>query len=356
MNRQEFLEKLRARLSDMDEQDQADALRYFDELIQDKAADAERPEEDIIREMGSVDVIAATVLEGAAHKERRAQAPLPETEPAGVIRTLTTNAAQVRDIRVAAHDIAVRIKAGAADEVVVSYPQDEDYQFDVSLQNGLLELTRRKDGRFRFFRFDLWALGIGAAMEITLTLPREYAGMLDVRTSNSPITMNGVHVWGALKLLDSNARIEVSQCQAREMAITTSNARMLAEDIAARGVLALKTSNGRIAAERLTADGDLTLQTGNARINAQGLQSGGILALQTSNGPIQADALDAMDIRMKTSNGAIEGKLMGSAADYSVMSSTPNGKNSLAGHTGRGPRQLSAHTSNAGIRLRFERD
>ena len=333
MNRQEFLRQLQDRLQGVDAQDKADVLHYFDELIQDKASDENRPEEDIIAQLGSMDTIANTVLEGAAQREQQAQQHEKQPTQPGATRTMTAAANSLREVHIEAFSLPVRILPGGEDDIEVSYPQDERHQFQVTVEDGKLHLVRQPQHSLRMFVLDLWNLSRGPALEITLRLPQEYAGALDVRTSNCQVRMKDIHVWGGLTLTTSNAKMNVRRCQARDICLTTSNARATAEELDTRG--------------------DLTVRTSNSRLEAVKLRSGGLLTLRTSNARLQVVGIQAPRIDLKTSNANLEGEVQGAASDYTVLSATSNGKNSLASHPGHGPHQLSAKTSNGNIRVKF---
>ena len=334
MNRQEFLRQLGERLQAMEERERAEVLGYFDELIQDKAQDSERPEEEVILDLGPLDELARTVMEGS---ERRAEAAPAAEDREGTEgpTTITTEvkAAQVRELVIRSYDLPILISRGAEDSIVLKYPDSEELRFDLNLNEGRLELLQQRLYVFRFFRVDWW-FGQTLPREIVLQLPRDYAGSLDAETSNGRIQLSGVDIWGSLNLKTSNGRIELTQGGARSADAKTSNGRIQAEGFSTREKLSLTTSNGRITAEQVTSMGPLSLVS--------------------SNGSLRFSGLEGKEIRLKTSNSGIDGSVKGSPEDYSVSSSTSNGKNSLKDHAGRGDRRLEAHTSNGSIHIRFE--
>lgn len=333
MNRQDFLQQLDERLGSMDGQERADVLRYFDELIQDKAADSERSQEEVILDLGPLDAVAKAVLEGSAQRPANTSGAGDSSPASGpVVKTVQVKALQVRNLVVRAYDMRVIIRPGNADEVVLTYPQDDDLRFDVSLQDGQLQLIQEKIVRFRLFGIG-WVVN-APTLEVTVTLPKDFAASLDAQTSNGRIMMSGIDVWGSLRLNSSNGRIEVAQSRAKEMDVRTSNGRVVAQDVSAQGTLSLRTSNGGIEADRVRSDAALTLQS--------------------SNGSLRFSQLQANDLTLRTSNSTIEGSVSGSAEDYTVISATSNGKNGLKEHRANGPKRLDVHTSNGSIRVQFE--
>lgn len=65
MNKEEFLKKLEALLSDMDEAERKEALQYYKEYFE----DSEKEEADVIKELGSPEEVAHNIREELAEKE-----------------------------------------------------------------------------------------------------------------------------------------------------------------------------------------------------------------------------------------------------------------------------------------------
>jgi DUF4097 and DUF4098 domain-containing protein YvlB len=118
------------------------------------------------------------------------------------------------------------------------------------------------------------------------------------------------------------------------------------------GPLSIKTSNGGIEAQNLAAKDRIELTTSNGRIRLRQV-TGQSIRLKTSNGAIDCTAIDGDDIELETSNGPIRGTIRGQATDFSIISQTKNGDNSLSGLSGHGAKKLTVKTSNGDIDLEF---
>ena len=334
MNRTDFLQTLRDALHMLPMDEREDAVNYFGELIEDKMSDNGCTEREAIDSLGRMDEIVASVMDARTEHDHA----VPHTEPveganeqtSHGIKTVTVKAAAVRQIMIRGRNCPIEISRGGSEEIVLRYLQDEYRQFDFSLEQGELRLIQQPQTLFSLF-------GIRQLFSdksfITLTVPAELAAALDAQTSNSHMQMDGISVWGALRLSTSNSSISVTSASAKAMDITTSN--------------------GRLTAEGLQVSGPITLRTSNARLEAHQIEAGEALTLRTSNGKIVFSELNGTGITMHTSNATVDGSLPHAANHYSVTSATSNGSNTLKHHAHQGPVPLDVRTSNSAIRVSF---
>lgn len=335
MNLTEFLSQLESALHMLPENERRDAVNYYAELIEDKAADLGYTVEETIAGLGSMDEIVSGIME--ARTEQSSKAAHSETPPkdkqqsAHGLRTVHVKAEAVRQIFIRARNCPIEIQRGGNEEIELRYMQDEYIRYDLTVDNGELRLVQQPLPLISLF-------GIrqifGEKSSVTLTVPAELAAALDAQTSNSHIQMEGISVWGTLRLATSNGRLLVSALSAKAMN--------------------LSSSNGRLQAENLSAPGPITLSTSNARLEAHQVASGDALTLRTSNGKIIFSNLEGTALTLRTSNAAVDGSLPHTEEEYSVTSGTSNGKNSLKHHAHQGPIPLDVRTSNSNIRVSFQ--
>ena len=156
-------------------------------------------------------------------------------------------------------------------------------------------------------------------------------------TSNSSCTLEDLQVKGKLEVSTSNGALNSHEIKGEaEVTLTTSNALLSARKLQAQGAITLESRNGRLEAEMVSTPQELTMQTSNARISVQSVAS--------------------PNIRIVTSNGKVEGSILGTARDYTVTSRTSNGRNDLSSHVWQGPKRLEVKTSNANIQLQFTQE
>lgn len=347
MNKAEFLSALGEALSPLREQEKQDALSYYDEWIDDSMQDRSCGEEEAVAALASPKDIAAGILEG---REKESRVPPVQAGESGGLRTLKARGDDVRHILIRTRNCGVTIRPCEANEVTLRYNEDEYQSYDCTLEDGTLRLELRPQTRF-FFGINLF---FSRQYSIELCLPRDCAASLDAQSSNAAVEMEQILLWGELRLKTSNARISARMLEARHIDLKTSNASLRLERLKTDGIMTLRTSNGRIEARGLSSRGGISLETSNGRIEAEQIESAASIRLESSNGSLRVSGLAAESISLKTSNSSISGTLPGRAEDYSVLSATSNGKNSLKDHAFAGPRKLSAHTSNAAIKLEFE--
>lgn len=335
MDKRAFLDELQQKLATLPQEERNAALEYFSEVIDDAMNDEGLNEIQAVEKMEPAGAIAGKILDGKRGTQENS-IPQPQITPPGAPqrKILTVAALSVRQLLVRARNIGLRILTGSNDTVTLEYPEDERFQFDYQLENGQLTLLQRENENL-FLRALFW-MDTVKREPVTLTLPQEFAADIDLGTSNARIECASIHVWGGLRLVTSNARIEIGCVDAKAAEI--------------------KTSNGRIQADRLQTQTEISLKTSNGRIQTGELHCTKELRLQTSNGAIDGGHISAQDIFLITSNGKVEALVEGSLNDYSVDSGTSNGKNSLPAHTSGAPRRLSVRTSNGRIDVHFSLD
>ena len=188
--------------------------------------------------------------------------------------------------------------------------------------------------------------------EIEVVLPRSFFGRLRVSTSNARISAGQLVCGQEISLATSNGRITLEDIECtRGITCVTSNGRISLADVNAESAH-LSTSNGRITLQDVFVHGMLEAHNSNGAIEAEDTGADQCLHLGTSNGRIAVEGISSPDIVLKTSNGAVTGKIRGQKQDYTVCSATSNGTNSLGSFPGGG-KALRVNTSNAPISVDF---
>ena len=376
MTREQFLNELKAALADMQEEEREGVLSYYAEMIDDRM-EAGMTEEAAVKAMEPVQEIASRVLEEAgvpvSNKQKAADDMRQEIRrPAGDIRQLNVQAENKR----------VTVGAGDGDEIVMRYMIGSNDIFQLHEDDGVLTLEHRMRPVSSFINekngegFSLESIlsGVGKFIsslgerivsdggvfgyeapenEIEITLPKTMLAQLAVSTSNGRIAVSDVTFAQPLRLSTSNAYIKLDDVNcAQAVTCATSNSRIVLDDVNAHSAR-LTTSNGRVALSDLYIREELECVNSNGSITVKDSTAEGRVRLTSSNGRIELDGVSAADYTLKTSNGAVGGTLKGSAAEYTVSSSTSNASNLLGNREG-GDKRLSVRTSNAPITLKFE--
>ncbi len=244
------------------------------------------------------------------------------------------SAAGIQKVRVKARNMPVRVTPSDGGEIAIRYFTCEEDPYEVSLNSGVLTLAYRNDA---LTQFSNWFSGIfrvfsNSNPEVDVILPAEYAGDLQLESSNAPVSVSGLTMAGEVRIDTSNAPIEVSAVAAALVNAHTSNGAVTLDKLAVSGTADARSSNGGLTARETVAKDRLRMET--------------------SNGRVTVDRVASADIQLRSSNGSITGNVEGKRADYTISSHTSNGDDSL-GDGGKGQFKLTVQTSNGNVDIRF---
>ncbi len=329
MKREAYLAELKLHLEQDDFGPVEEAIAYFNDLLEDRMADEGMDEEAAVASMEPPSQVAAQL------KETKSQPPAPESTGGTLtsgVRTYTVRAELVRHIRVRDRNNRLTLIGEDREDIQIRHPETEKVRYNFSLQDGSLSLLREEVKiSFQLFVWDVDRIP-REMREVEIRVPRELAAELDLRTSNSKMSLEEVSCWGKVEASTSNAALSAFKLSGKSITLKTSNGNVKLENLSAQQAISAATSNGKVTADQVSAPS---------------------LKLKTSNAIITVDEITSDDITLATTNAALRGELPGQAQDYSISSGTSNARNALPPMTTTGSKRLSAHTSNAGISLRF---
>lgn len=333
---------------------------FYQEMIEDRMEDG-ISEEEAVAGMEPVDEIVARVKrefqapEIVVGPDAPAESAAPEAsgEPGTSARadgkytymTKTFDAAGVRRVSVVDQNRSVNVVGG--DQLRIEYVDGPDGHYEVGLEGGelIVRFIANPWGSFRsIFGPRTWQ-----AHPFTLTLPKEYPGEVDARTTNGSMSAARVGVSESVTLRTSNGKITAEDISSKRVKIATSNGGIRLRSVAGRSVVA-ESSNARIESESVAAD-EIVLKTSNGANEARSI-AGTHVRIETHNGHLTVDGVAGDDISLSSSNGAVTGTIKGSMSDYAITSRTSNGKNNLP-PVSEGKKKLDVRTSNARIDIQF---
>lgn len=332
MNQETFLRELAAGLSKLSEQERAQVLDYYRELIFDGVENG-KSEEAVIQDFGSPRDIAAQIS-AEYHTPASAQQPASGTvppvpsQPVGGMQTYAA-CNPVGAVMISAQNISVQVQPVPDGPVRVLFSPCESDRITVTEENGVFTFTHMMQ-HLLFHWQDLFR----GPRSILLQLPVSFHGDISVTTCNSKITAENLREIGSANFTNNNAHISVTNTECRTLQLKSSNGSLKLFGVTGEACTAI-TSNSRISVE-------------NSRFPAQ-------LQLHTSNSSIQVEQGSSDNISMKTANGSISAMLAGDAREYAIHSHTSNGQNNLPtdwSYPGQ-TKHLSAVTSNARINVKF---
>lgn len=354
MTREAFLEALENALISMQEEERAGVLSYYDEILQDRM-EAGMSEEEAVRSMEPIEVIAARVLDEAE--------PVPqEEEKSGNGTEVCRPAADYNHVVIRAQNREVRIESAMDENIKIRYQIGGNDVFELHDENGTLTLEHQNRPIASFVHeaapqnitLDSLLKGIGSVLNsigefgrnvltsagilsdessaIVLTLPRAFCGAVTVENRNARVVAENINCSGDVRVATSNGRITLTDVGAGSISAVTANARVEMSNVYARSSLEAMTCNGRISAVNVLSDV--------------------LLRLETSNGQVETSLIDAPEIRIATSNAGVNGTVKGPQSLYKVHTRVSNGTSSLA-DTFAGERSLDILTSNGSINVSF---
>ena len=195
----------------------------------------------------------------------------------------------------------------------------------------------------------LWGGNLG---EITVYLPSDMAGALDIRTTNAQVELSDIRTLGSARLQTKNGKIQCRNVDVRtEIELEATNGVLALEHLRAGGHISARTTNGKLSIQDTLA-GELRLHTTNAAMELANTSAQQTFSAETTNGVIRVDEIAGQDISLRSTNGKISGTVAGSASEYSVDISTTNGSASPANRQG-GARSLEVRTTNAHVDISF---
>lgn len=270
-------------------------------------------------------------------------------------------------------------------EMRVDYTESDKVRYEISETDGRVGIKKKAD--LRLFDFSV----VTDKRKLILYVPEGFDGVLDVSTSNSKLTAEGISAsetkfdssngsitltgctLGDLTISGSTGRCTISACGSGETVIDYySNSDVIMEELTTSGKLTVDSSNGTIKLDGITAkelraemsNGQITAGTISVLGKAEFENSNGRITIgsitaeeleaENSSGGIKLDYADCLRIKLGTSNADVTGTLAGTIASYSVRSEATNGKSSLPDEMKGGDRTLEVEVSNGNIALDFD--
>lgn len=280
----------------------------------------------------------------------------------------------IHTIELASESIPIVVIPSPDDNIHISYKENKEQPCEITNDNGTLQFEQQYSPNW----YDSLVYGIFSSFryigdEITLRIPVGKIDNVAIFSANSCVSVSGISLVGNLSITTSNGDVDVTQVDVSNYSIHTSNASIRsidsqihgsAECYTSNGAIHLKnmecntlwaeTSNRSIECQRLTVHGTLQAISSNGKISMERAFAGGEATLNTSNAAIQLEEFSSPVIALETRNGKIEGTILGSRSEYSVIGRTSNGNNSLGEYwLPEHSKQLTATTSNADIALSF---
>ena len=170
-------------------------------------------------------------------------------------------------------------------EMRVDYTESDKVRYEISETNGRVGIKKKAD--LRLFDFSV----VTDKRKLILYVPESYDGVLDISTSNSKLTAEGISA-GETKLDNSNGNVTLTGCSLGDFNVSLSNGRCDVISCGGSGAV-IGNSNGDIVIEELTTSGKLTVDSSNGTIKLDGITAKELRA-EMSNGQITAGTISVL--------------------------------------------------------------
>lgn len=346
MNKIQFLAALRRLLKSLPEEESEKILAYYREMIEDKV-ESGWSEEDAVQEFGNVYALAEKIL--AENPRRRPKntarvvlitvvsvfcviclvtvmltwlfqtkyltgsvdsivhTAINQTTNDYEYQTRDISAEGITSVSISAENKAVVFQPWNNSKIEVKYPTAQGQTYDFKCSGASYKVINKDNTKIH------WKWGDDNTPAITVMLPENYSGDVQVDTTNCYVKLDSFQKFGTIS------------CE---------------------------TTNSAISVDDLSA-GSLSFETTNAAINLKNVKAAQKIEADTKNAQIGLQKVESPDISLHTTNALITGTIAGRKDDYSVEAHTTNAISNLQNRSG-GNKKLTVETTNAIINLDFE--
>ena len=188
---------------------------------------------------------------------------------------------------------------------------------------------------------------------VTILLPANFQGSMDLQTTSSKISISDVTAKQAICSTRGGAVYVSHVTGAESLALSTTANKIELSDVQLTGALDCQTSDGAILLTDIFA-GNLHALTSEGAIVSNNTQTSGTTALKTADARIELENVGVDgDLSLSNKEGKIEGTIAGSMQDFSIQSKATNGTCNLPEYSTAGDKKLEVTTSDATISLAF---
>lgn len=248
-------------------------------------------------------------------------------------------------IEIDAELCALEFSQSRDDDIHISYHirqrDKEKRSIEIEPSQGRLVISEKLELKWYDY---IRIFGIGGA-KLCIELPQGMNTEISASTDNGSVSLENLSTSGGVKIETSNGKFEIKNVKTGgNLDLKTSNSVIEAEQAEISGGFTAQSSNGKIELKSVKAGGSCEARTSNARVAFENVKVGES-EIVTSNGKVELEAVSAESMSIKTSNGkiefseleilgkrleaessngAIEGCLVGSEGDYRFDCNTSN--------------------------------
>lgn len=259
---------------------------------------------------------------------------------------------EINTIEISDSNTDVEFTASADNKLHMTYYENDKIYYEISENNGTFSAVKKSSRKWydNFFNINF------EKRTLSVSVPADFTGNISVKTSNNDIIVTDLNA-SEMLLRTSNNRIEIDNVKVGGLLdVNTSNGGIILSDSAITGDVVCRTSNGKIEFDKVGC-ANAEADSSNGSIIITSVNSSGKIDAQTSNGKIEiGDIKFVTELSLITSNSSVKGEITGKLADYTVSSKTSNAKNNLPENMKSGDKKITVNTSNGAIEIGFTED
>lgn len=251
-------------------------------------------------------------------------------------------------IKIQDRGVRIDIQPSSDNQIHITYFESDQRFYLVDDQTDItFKKNTRENNLFGLFSWD-FNLYVPTML---IELPVDFAGNLDISTSNATIDVEGITA-NKTVLNTNNGKVNVKNAKVDSLKIHSSNGIIELSSVESNGIVDASTSNGRVVVESLISS-ELNVETSNGSVTLENVSVESQSNIHTSNGKIDVRQFETQgDVKMGTSNGSIGMTLIGKPSQFSIKTKTTNGSSNL-NNSDEGEQILDLKTSNGSIKVDF---
>ena len=254
-------------------------------------------------------------------------------------------ASSIDAIYVKEYSGAIKVLGGDVSTPKVEYVESNRRKFTITEENGVLRVEREKELQMLFWMIDF------NRYEICVTVPRDYAGMLDIHNSSGIVDISDLSGTG-LSVKNTSGRIQLTNVSVDgDIQVDGSSGSIKLEEVTSKNCH-VENSSGSIKLDEVYCQ-NCDVQNTSGSITLDEVTADGNVKAKNSSGGVRLTTLRASgDISLSSTSGSIKGSIAGAESDFSINVKKGSGSCNLANSTG-GSRVLQVKNTSGGIHIGF---
>lgn len=201
---------------------------------------------------------------------------------------------------------------------ITAYENDSEH-YNISLSNsGELSVEFINNRRwYDYIKFEISPVN----KALTIRVPKDYLGKIDVYSNMGDITISGLKVHEAMNLNNKLGAIEIDGVASdKQISCQSKSGNIQLKSVSSDEEIQLETNLGDIVSLDVKVLGRITVETksGNIQVNESSAKDD--ILVSTKNGYIELKTVTASDVSMETKFGDIEAEFVEAAGQFSVNS------------------------------------